>query len=223
MTLDPRRTALVAIDMHRGHLDPAVATLPLPAERCPGVIARARHLFMGLRDLGVPIVHVVTTYRDPAETLANPFWNAITDDPTKKRSGNRRHNVAGMPGTEIIPELLEPSDFIVDTKKRYSPFLHTDLEFLLSRRLDADTVILAGINTTSCVLCASFEATNRDYRVIDRVGCVRHHGRTGSARLRAQADGEHHRMGDDERGDLCRLRRRRRASRVVSDAARTAT
>jgi len=33
LTLDPARTAVVAIDMHRGHLDPAVATLPLPAER----------------------------------------------------------------------------------------------------------------------------------------------------------------------------------------------
>jgi nicotinamidase-related amidase len=32
--LDPRHTALVAIDMHRGHLDPEVATLPLPSERC---------------------------------------------------------------------------------------------------------------------------------------------------------------------------------------------
>jgi nicotinamidase-related amidase len=166
MKLDPRGTALVAIDMHRGHLDPAVATLPLPAERCPGVIARARALFTGLRALGVPIVHVVTVFRDPQETLANPFWNAIVDDPTKKRSGNKRHNVAGMPGTEIIPDLLDPSDFVVDTKKRYSAFLHTDLDFLLARRLKADTVILAGINTTSCVFCASFEATNRDYRVV---------------------------------------------------------
>ena len=166
MKLDPRCTALVAIDMHRGHLDPAVATLPLPAERCPGVIARARALFTRLRALGVPIIHVVTVYRDPEETLANPFWSAITDDPTKKRSGNRRHNVAGMPGTEIIPDLLDPSDLIVDTKKRYSAFLHTDLEFLLSRRLKADTVILAGINTTSCVFCTSFEATNRDFRVV---------------------------------------------------------
>ena len=166
MNLDPRRTALLAIDMHRGHLDPAVATLPLPAERCPGVIARARALFVSLRAIGVPIVHVVTVYRDPQETLANPFWNAITEDTTKKRSGNKRHNVVGMPGTEIMPELVEASDYVVDTKKRYSPFLHTDLEFLLSRRLEADTVILAGINTTSCVLCASFEATNRDYRVV---------------------------------------------------------
>jgi biuret amidohydrolase len=166
MKLDPRRTAVVAIDMHRGHLDPAVATLPLPAERCPGVIARARALFSGLRALGVPIVHVVTVYRDPQETLANPFWAAIADDPSKKRSGNRRHNIVGMPGTEIIADLIDPSDLIVDTKKRYSAFLHTDLDFLLSRRLAADTVILAGINTTSCVFCASFEATNRDYRVV---------------------------------------------------------
>jgi len=166
MKLDPRRTALVAIDMHRGHLDPAVATLPLPAERCPGLIARARDLFTRLRAIGVPIVHVVTVFRDPAETLANPFWNAISDDPSKKRSGNKRHNVVGMPGTEIIPELREQSDFVVDTKKRYSSFLHTDLDFLLARRLQADTVILAGVNTTSCVFCASFEATNRDYRVI---------------------------------------------------------
>lgn len=166
MKLDPRSTALVAIDMHRGHLDPAVATLPLPAERCPGVIARARALFSGLRAIGVPIVHVVTIVRDAQETLANPFWNAIAEDKSKKRSGNKGHNIVGMPGTEIIPDLLAPTDFIVDTKKRYSSFLYTDLDFLLSRRLKADTVILAGINTTSCVFCASFEATNRDYRVV---------------------------------------------------------
>jgi nicotinamidase-related amidase len=166
LRLDPAKTAVVAIDMHRGHLDPAVATLPLPAERCPGVIARARALFVALRAISVPLVHVVTVYRDPAETLANPFWNAITSDPTKKRSGNKRHNIAGMPGTEVIPDLLDPSDHIVNTKKRYSAFFGTDLEFLLSRRLKVDTVILAGINTTSCIFCSAFEATNRDYRVV---------------------------------------------------------
>ena len=166
MQLDPRRTAVVAIDMHRGHLDPAVATLPLPAERCPGVIARARALFIGLRAIGVPLVHVITVFRDPQETLANPFWNAITGDKSKKRSGNERHNVVGMPGTEIIPDLLDPSDHVVDTKKRYSAFHHTDLDFLLAKRLEVDTLILAGINTTSCVLCTSFDATNRDYRVV---------------------------------------------------------
>jgi hypothetical protein len=34
MRLDPRATAVVAIDVHRGHLDPSVATLPPASEHC---------------------------------------------------------------------------------------------------------------------------------------------------------------------------------------------
>ena len=164
--LDPRTTAAVAIDMHRGHLDPAVATLPLAAERCGPVIKRAAALFAGLRERGVPVVHVVTEYREPGEIAANPFWKAIHDDPAKARRGILGHNLAGSPGTEIIPELLEPRDLVVRGKKRYSSFHGTDLEFVLRQRLRAESVILAGINTTTCVLCAAFEATNRDFRVV---------------------------------------------------------
>ena len=76
------------------------------------------------------------------------------------------HNIIGEPTTEIIPDLIEPGDWVVRGKKRYSPFRDTDLAFLLERRLQVDTLILAGINTTSCVLCCGFEATNRDYRVV---------------------------------------------------------
>jgi nicotinamidase-related amidase len=164
--LEAARTAVVAIDMHRGHLDPAVATLPLAAERCGPVIKRAAALFADLRSRGVPVVHVVTEYRDAAEIAANPFWKAAHDDHAKARRGILRHNLAGSPGTEIIPELLDPRDVVVGGKKRYSVFEPTGLEFVLRRRLAVDTVILAGINTTTCVLCAGFEATNRDFRVI---------------------------------------------------------
>lgn len=164
--IDPKRTAAVAIDMHRGHLDPAVATLPLPAERCGPVIDRASRLFNALRERNVPIVHVVSEYRDADELMSNPFWKAIHDDPTKARRNSSRHNIAGGPGTQIIPELYDGRDIVVRNKKRYSSFHTTDLDFVLESRLQVDTVILAGINTTSCVLCAAFEATNRDYRVI---------------------------------------------------------
>jgi nicotinamidase-related amidase len=166
LRLHAARTAVVAIDMHRGHLDPAVATLALPAERCGPVIKRAASLFAGLRDRRVPIVHVVTEYRDAAEIAANPFWKAAHDDPAKARRGILKHNLMGGPGTEIIPELYDPRDVIVRSKKRYSVFQPTDLEFVLRQRLGVDTVILAGINTTTCVLCAGFESTNRDFRVI---------------------------------------------------------
>ena len=165
LRLDPRTTVAVAIDMHRGHLDPAVATLPLPAERCGPLIKRAAALLAGLRERAVPVVHVVTEYRDAAEIAANPFWKAAHDDPGKARRGILRHNLTGSPGTEIIAELHDPRDLVVRGKKRYSSFHATDLQFLL-RRLGADTVILAGVNTTTCVLCAAFEATNLDFRVV---------------------------------------------------------
>ena len=164
--LDPRTTAVVAIDMHRGHLDPTVATLPLAAERCTAVIKRAAALFADVRRLGVPVVHVVTEYRDPTEIAANPFWKAIHDDAGKARKGILRHNLVGSPGTEVIAELHDPRDVLVRGKKRYNAFQATDLDFVLRRRLGADTLILAGINTTTCVLCAAFEATNRDFRVV---------------------------------------------------------
>jgi len=164
--LDPDATAVVAIDMHRGHLDPSVATLPLPAARCAPVIKRAASLFAEVRARGVPVVHVVTEYRAPSEIATNPFWTWVDAQPKKARRGILGHNLAGSPGTEIIPELLDPRDLVVRGKKRYSAFHATDLEFVLRRTLLADTLILAGINTSTCVLCAAFEATNRDFRVI---------------------------------------------------------
>lgn len=170
--IDPRSTAAVAIDMHRGHLDPAVATMPLPVESCRRVIAAARRLFGGLRERGVPVVHVVTVYRDPGEAAANPFWKAIAGDPSMKRAANLRHNLAGSPGTEIIPELRDARDLVVDRKKRYDCFHETDLDFVLRRRLGARTLILAGVNTTSCVLCTAFEAHARDYGVVIASECV---------------------------------------------------
>ena len=166
MQLDRRRTALVAIDMHRGHLDPTVATLPLPAERCGPLIKRAAALFADVRALGVPVVHVVTEYGHPLQIAANPFWKVAHDDPTKARRGILTHNLVGGPGVEVIPELLDPRDVIVRGKKRYSPFQGTDLALVVRGRMQAETLILAGVNTTSCVLCAGFEATNRDFRVV---------------------------------------------------------
>src|SRR5258707_13194940 len=135
LSLDPARTALVAIDMHRGHLDPAVAALPLAAERCDPVIARAAQFFTALRARRIPIVHVVTECRDAQEILSNPFWKAIHDEPPKARKRMSGHNIIGEPTTEIIPDLIEPGDWIVRGKKRYSPFRNTDLAFLLERRL----------------------------------------------------------------------------------------
>src|SRR2546426_877783 len=44
LTLDPRRTAVLAIDTHRGHLDPEVATMPVAADVAADVVAASRRL-----------------------------------------------------------------------------------------------------------------------------------------------------------------------------------
>jgi nicotinamidase-related amidase len=166
MRLNSSKTAAVCVDFHRGHLDPEVATVPLPADRAARVIREAAPFLRALRARRVPVVQVVTQYRDSAEIAANPFWKAIHDDPAKARKGILDHNLAGSPGTEVIPELWDDRDILVDTKKRYNPYLATDLEFILRSRLGVDTIILCGVNTNTCVMCTAFESTNRDFRVI---------------------------------------------------------
>jgi len=118
----------------------------------------------------VPIIHVVTTYRDSDEIMSNPHWGEKNEEADGSREGISRHNLAGSPGTEIIPKLYEKEDYIVNTKKRYSCFHGTDLDFLLEQ-IGAETVILTGINTSSCVLCTSFDACNRDYKVYVAEDC----------------------------------------------------
>lgn len=166
MDLDPTTTAAVCVDLHRGHLDPQVATLALPPDRAARVVHDASVLLRELRRRGVPVVHVVTSYRDSGEIASNPFWRAIHQDPEKTRRGILDHNLEGRPGTEVMPELWEDGDLLVATKKRYSPFLATDLEFLLRSRLGVETLILAGVNTNTCVMCTAFDSTNRDFRVV---------------------------------------------------------
>ena len=162
------RPVLVSVDMHRGHLDPAVAALPLPAERSRALIARAAPIYASLRAAGVPVVQVVTIYRTPHESESNPFWGGKR---SASRARSHEHNLAGTAGTQVVPELWAPTDILVDTKKRYSAFLHTDLDFVL-RGLGARTVLLAGVNTNSCILCTSFETVNRDYELIVLKDCV---------------------------------------------------
>ncbi len=164
--------AVLAIECHRGHLDPRVATMPGAAQTAERLIAANGRFFGRCRDKGVPVIHLVTTYRDTLEIRANPFWRTRADDPAATRKNVEAHNLAGSPGCEIIPSLLVTGcDRIVDTKKRYDCFLGTDLDFLL-RSLGVNTLLITGVNTNSCVLATVAAANVRDYAVIAVEDCI---------------------------------------------------
>ena len=48
-----------------------------------------------------------------------------------RKSTVREHNIEGSPGTQIIPELYRPGDYVIDNKKRLDCFYGTDLRQLL--------------------------------------------------------------------------------------------
>ena len=169
--VDHPRAAVVAIDLHRGHLDMAVATMPTTPDVATRIIAANKRLFDWCRSVDIPIVHQVTSYRDAEEISANPFWRTRAEDPSATRKNVMRHNIIGGPGCTVMPQLLDSRDFIVDTKKRYDCFLGTDLDFLL-RSHGVNTLLITGVNTNSCVLATTTAANVRDYAVIVIEDCV---------------------------------------------------
>lgn len=169
--VDVPKAALVAIDCHRGHLDPEVATMPVEASAARRVIDANAELMDACRAAGIPVIHIVTRYRDEQEIRANPFWRTRAEDPNATRKNVLRHNLDGMPGCTIMPELHRPEDRVVDTKKRYDCFVGTDLDFHLKSH-GINTLILTGVNTNSCVLATTVRANVLDYAVIVAEDCV---------------------------------------------------
>lgn len=169
--VDHPRAAIVAIDLHRGHLDMAVATMPTSPEVAARVIAANGRLFAWARGAGIPVIHLVTGYRDAAEIAANPFWRTRAEDPSATRKNVMRHNLLGGPGCTVMPELFDPRDWVVDTKKRYDCFIGTDLDFVLKTH-GINTLLVTGVNTNSCVLATTTAANVRDYAVIVVEDCV---------------------------------------------------
>jgi nicotinamidase-related amidase len=166
------KAAIVAIDLHRGHLDMEVATMPTSPEVAKQVVAANKRLFDWARSVDIPIIHLLTQYRDAAEIACNPFWRTRAEDPAATRKNVLRHNLKGMPGVTIMPELYDAKcDLVVDTKKRYDCFLGTDLDFTL-RAHGINTLLITGVNTNSCVLATTTAANVRDYAVIVVKDCV---------------------------------------------------
>jgi|SRR5450432_2240688 nicotinamidase-related amidase len=170
--IDHPKAAIIAIDLHRGHLDMEVATMPTSPAVAKRVIAANKRLFDWARRADIPVVHLLTQYRDVAEIACNPFWRTRAEDPQATRKNVLTHNIKGMPGVAIIPELYDRArDLVVDTKKRYDCFVGTDLDFTL-RAHGVNTLLITGVNTNSCVLATTTAANVRDYAVIVVKDCV---------------------------------------------------
>ena len=58
LVLRPRETAILTIDMHRGHLDMDVATMPAKPEDATRVIEHSKTILDHARAQGMPVIHI---------------------------------------------------------------------------------------------------------------------------------------------------------------------
>ncbi|HUL29186.1 MAG TPA: cysteine hydrolase [Thermodesulfobacteriota bacterium] len=179
LRIDPAKTAIVTVDMHRGHLDPVEATLPVAVEEGQRVCRHAHELLTFARAQGISVIHVIAVFRESEADKINPRIGAarvVLSRGAPKTEAQRRgvmHNLKGSIQTELMPEIgPDKNDYVIDTKKTFSIFQGTDLEHLLRIVLGVDTVVLMGINTNTCVLCGAFESFNLGYKTVVISDCV---------------------------------------------------
>ena len=175
LKLEPADCAVLTIDGQRGNLEPAIASLPVPAPECNRVIAGTNRLLAIARSAGLAIVHATTVWEAPLQA-SHPFERAmleLRESFTPHRASNFAHHKSpGSAGAQFVTGLdVQPSDIIVDSKRTFDSFHGTPLEQLL-RALNIQTLLVAGCNTNTCVLSTAFGGYNRGFRMVIVSECV---------------------------------------------------
>ncbi|MCW2758725.1 MAG: isochorismatase hydrolase, partial [Nocardioidaceae bacterium] len=158
--------------MHAGHLSES-SDCPCPAPRARAIVGAVDAVHARGRELGARVVHVRTGLRPSGadDVKGTPSaWRLPFDEFVGGIPNQDQHGLEGTPWTEFQTQVL-PEDEVVTSKKRLSAFYPTDLDFLL-RQMDVRTVVFTGCMTDCCILSSSFDASNRNYRVIVVRDCV---------------------------------------------------
>lgn len=160
MSLDPRRTALLTIDLQNDFLHPegAYGRAGQSAAAIAALPARLRPLRDALRAAGGAHVSAqFTLVQGPQGPLISPHLRAL------RPFLGPGDFAPGSWGNALVDD-LGPADFTVE-KVAYSAFWQTRLEFLL-RRLGVETLLIGGIVTNGGVASTLRDAHLRDINAV---------------------------------------------------------
>lgn len=151
-SLDPRRTALVVIDMQNTFCEPG-SPAEVPASRT--IVPAINQLSRALRERGVPVFWVLHANTHLGERSDwELFFNHVVSGDVRQRT---MESLA--PGLQKVwPELEQGEHDVTLIKNRYSALIagSSSLETML-RNFGIDTVLIAGTKTNVCC-----ESTGRD-------------------------------------------------------------
>ena len=173
IAIDPRRTAVVLIDMQRDFLEPGGfgETLGNDVSLLHAAVAPCRALLEAARRMEMLVVH---TREGHLPDLSDAPVAKLERGAPSLRIGAPgpmgRILIRGEPGHDIVPALAPlPGEPVVD-KPGKGAFYATDLQAILGDH-GIDTLIVGGVTTEVCVHTTVREANDRGYRCIVPADC----------------------------------------------------
>jgi nicotinamidase-related amidase len=154
-SIHAQKTALLVIDMVNVFLAPGA---PLEIPRGRDLIPRLNRLISACRDKGILIVFPIHAFR------ANGFDLGLYPEFIPQLE-TRSLLVEGTWDVEIFDQIDRQKSDVTVTKRTFSAFVGTDLDFLLRTR-GIDTVIISGVATHSCCEATARDARHRNYKVL---------------------------------------------------------
>jgi biuret amidohydrolase len=152
ITLDPKRTAVVAMDFQNDILGIT------PDYREKNLLGTAKSVLEAGRRRGSPVVYIKVSFRD--DYADAPAHFPLFQD--EKAKGVMK---AGSPGAAICGELTPQAGDIVINKHCVDPFNGTHLHNVL-RSHDVNTLLLMGVWTNYVVEAAARTGADSGYRII---------------------------------------------------------
>jgi ureidoacrylate peracid hydrolase len=160
--LDPKRTALVVVDLQNAFMDDEVGHAVCPDARA--IVPAVNRLAAATRAAGGAVFWIKNTFDASCETEWSVMQDMATPEARARRAAAMSENTKGH---ELWPTLdVKPEDEIVK-KYRFSAFLPGASE--LPDRLRArgfDTVLITGTVTNVCCESSARDAMMRNFRVI---------------------------------------------------------
>jgi ureidoacrylate peracid hydrolase len=160
--LDPKRTALVVVDLQNAFMDDEVGHAVCPAAR--DIVPNVNRLAAATRAAGGAVFWIKNTFDETCLTEWSVMQDISTPAGRAKRAAAMSENTKGH---ELWPTLdVRPEDEIVK-KYRFSAFLPgtSDLPARLRAR-GFDTVLITGTVTNVCCESSARDAMMSNFRVI---------------------------------------------------------
>jgi nicotinamidase-related amidase len=168
LSLSPRHTALVIIDMQRDFLEPGGfgEALGNDVSLLQAAVAPCQRALRAARAAGLMVFHTREGHRPD---LADAPPAKILRGAPSRRIGDPgpmgRILVRGEPGHGIVDALAPAPGEIVLDKPGKGAFHATDLDQIL-RNSGIDTLVLCGVTTEVCVHTTIREGNDRGYRCV---------------------------------------------------------